>query len=158
MSVTSAANAASGGRSRPSQCASSAETLGRICGTSRSVMPRASMAPIGATKHASRKRKSGSTRAAARNCSLRALFFSARRSRAPESALLGDPGIEALVQLVQVLEPELVVDVDGGRDVLRRGREIRQHVLVDKRGRGLGGDAIRDLRRQVLLVLRIVDE
>ena len=43
-------------------------------------------------------------------------------------------------------------------DVLRRGREVRQHALVDQRRRGLGRHAVGDLRRQVLLVLRIVDE
>ena len=36
--------------------------------------------------------------------------------------------------------------------------EVRQHALVDQRRRGLGRHAVGDLRRQVLLVLRVVDE
>ena len=50
----------------------------------------------------------------------------------------------------------LMYSADG--DVLRRRGEVRQHVLVDQRRRGLGRHAVGDLRRQVLLVLRIVDE
>src|ERR1700687_2102749 len=135
MSAASAAYADSGGRSRPSQLFNAAVTDGRIRAMSVSITPRDNIAPIGTTKHAARKRKSGSTRAAARSCSRRRLFRSARRkapdsSSAPASAawsaaaaprctappalpsaLLRDPGVEALVELVEVLQPELVVDV-----------------------------------------------
>src|SRR5690242_2570195 len=104
-----------------------------MCATSLSKIARASIDPIGTMKLAHRNTKSGSTSSAARNCSRRPLRTSARRRpgaarrpgeaaaatvatirlRVPRralDALLRDPGVEALVQLVEILEPELVVD------------------------------------------------
>src|SRR5262249_10337511 len=142
---------------------------GKMRETSVSMIPRESIAPIGATKQARMKTNSGSTSTAARHCSRRWLRRSARRrltasvgpgaataawaaAAAPRSIaclLGGDPGVEALVQLVQVLQPELVVDEQRRGSVLRGGREVRQHLLVDQRRRGLGRHAVRNLRRQV---------
>src|SRR5690242_6568849 len=101
--------------------------------TPLSTNPRASIAPIGTMKLASRNRNSGSTSSAARHRSARPLRASARRSScgerwpeptvaaivattdqplvsAPVTKLLRDPGVETLVELVEVLQPELVVD------------------------------------------------
>ena len=123
---------AAAGRGRPSAL-SACVTAGRMRATSVSTTPRASMAPIGTTKHAARKTNSGSTssrgaqllaapaapqaRGAAPTSSparaaVACVAAAAPRSmRAPAAGtLLGDPGVEALVQLVEVLEPELVVD------------------------------------------------
>src|SRR5690606_5778038 len=147
-----------------------------------------SMRPIGIKKNRSRKRSSGATREIARrrprhSARRRRLFRSLPAEIAPVVAaradmqrnspsekppavaqaascagLLSDPGIEALGQTLDVVHPELGVDLPGNCQVLAVGGKIRagifRYVFV-----GIHvGDAISHVQRQLRLALRVTGE
>src|SRR2546426_7189504 len=136
-------------------------------------MLRSSIDPIGRTKFSARNSNSGATNATARSfcdrSARRSPALSAAESRAarrpvpsvapmlkrrPPFPLLGGPGVEALIQLVGVFDPECRVDVDGVLDVFRIARGIGEPFGIRLRDGLLVGDSEGNERRQLLLVLR----
>src|SRR5258708_38698132 len=69
--------------------------------------------------------------------------------------LLRQPRVEAFIDLVRVVGPEVRVDLQGALEVLGCGRQIGEALLVDKRDCILARRRIRDVLRQIRIRLRL---